>query len=324
MKNDLTCGVVRDLLPSFVEGLTCPETDAAVEAHLAQCPECAARRDAMAAPEESASAEQSREVDYLKTVKRKSGRRVVMAIACTVLLLAAAFALKIFVIGTPAQKGELVVMDAVEEDGILRLSVSTPLSATAYRGWHVDAAGSVANISARSVLVSPLFSSGGAAVEVPLAGVTEVRLCGLVVWQNGVAIKNGTARLYETKTPYAGDISALNRVAAALNIQSGCGPYLNSLQTSHEPYGWTLEFSNVYKEQDAARLDDAMEQDLAPLMLALVGNLGEVSWTYQTQAGAARTRTVTLAEADAALPRPVKDYAASAADLQQLLNLLMQ
>ena len=32
---------------------------------------------------------------------------------------------------------------------------------------------------------------------------------------------------------------------------------------------------------------------------------------------------VWLCEADTALPRPVKDYAASAADLQQLLNLLM-
>ena len=27
MKNDLTCGVVRDLLPSYVEGLTAPETN---------------------------------------------------------------------------------------------------------------------------------------------------------------------------------------------------------------------------------------------------------------------------------------------------------
>ena len=323
MKNDLTCGVVRDLLPSFVDGLTCPETDAAVEAHLAACPACARLREAMAAPE-GEPAEQAKEVDYLKAVKRKNARRVAAAIVCTVLLLAAAFAAKVFIIGTPAQKGELVVMDSVEEDGALRLSLSTPLSAAAYWGWHVDTDGSIANISARSVLVSPLFPNGGAAVEIPLAGVTEVRLCGLVVWQNGVAIENGTARLYETKTPYVGDISALNRVAGALNIQSGCGPYLNSLQTSHEPYGWTLEFSNVYQEQEAVWLDNTMEQDLAPLMLALVDNLGEVSWTYQTQDGTTRTRTVTLAEADAALPRPVKDYAASAADLQQLLNLLMQ
>ena len=35
MKNDLTCGVVRDLLPSYVEGLTSQETNTAVERHLA-------------------------------------------------------------------------------------------------------------------------------------------------------------------------------------------------------------------------------------------------------------------------------------------------
>ena len=34
MKNDLTCAVVRDLLPAFVEGLTSDETNTAVEAHL--------------------------------------------------------------------------------------------------------------------------------------------------------------------------------------------------------------------------------------------------------------------------------------------------
>ena len=63
MKNDLTCGVVRDLLPSYVEGLTSEETNRAVEAHLASCPDCAARRDAMAAPEDAEATEQRREVD---------------------------------------------------------------------------------------------------------------------------------------------------------------------------------------------------------------------------------------------------------------------
>ena len=36
MKNDLTCGVVRDLLPSYVEGLTSPESNTAVERHLSE------------------------------------------------------------------------------------------------------------------------------------------------------------------------------------------------------------------------------------------------------------------------------------------------
>ena len=73
MKNDLTCAVVRDLLPSYVEGLTSEETNRAVESHLSACPDCMARKNTMAAPAEPAeTAEQSREVDYLKTVKRKS------------------------------------------------------------------------------------------------------------------------------------------------------------------------------------------------------------------------------------------------------------
>ena len=49
MKNDLTCAVVRDLLPPYVEGLTEPETNEAVERHLAECPRCRGRRDAMGA-----------------------------------------------------------------------------------------------------------------------------------------------------------------------------------------------------------------------------------------------------------------------------------
>lgn len=325
MKNDLSCAVVRDLLPLFVEGLTSEETSAAVEAHLAVCPDCAALRDAMASPAEPAeTAEQDREVDYLKTVKRKSGRRVVAAVLCTVLLIAAGFAAKIFIIGTPAQEGELFVAEAVEENGTLRLSISTPSSATAYWGWKVDTADGVANISARSVLVSPLFPNGGGTVEVPLDGIGEVWLCGRVVWQDGILIQERVARLYGARTPYVGDISALNRVANTMNIQSKCGHYTNRLQTSQEPYGWTLEFSNIYSEETAARLDKTMQYEMAPLMLALVDNLGEVSWTYRTQDGALQTRTVSLSQVNEAIPRPVKDYAASPAELQQLIDLLTE
>ena len=57
MKNDLTCAVVRDLLPSYVEGLTSAETNTAVEAHLSACPDCTARKKAMTAPAEPAEVE---------------------------------------------------------------------------------------------------------------------------------------------------------------------------------------------------------------------------------------------------------------------------
>ena len=70
MKNDLTCGVVRDLLPSYVEGLTSPESNTAVERHLSECPDCAQLRTALAGAPKQAAPEDAKEVDYLKKVKR--------------------------------------------------------------------------------------------------------------------------------------------------------------------------------------------------------------------------------------------------------------
>ena len=82
MKNDLTCAVTRDLLPSYVEGLTAPETNQAVEAHLSTCSECAALREALASPTEE-DPQAAREVDYLKKVKRRGWKRAALAVLCT-------------------------------------------------------------------------------------------------------------------------------------------------------------------------------------------------------------------------------------------------
>ena len=75
MKNDLTCGVVQDLLPSYVEGLTSPESNTAVERHLSECPDCAQLRTALAGAPKLAAPEDAKEVDYLKKVKRRGWRR---------------------------------------------------------------------------------------------------------------------------------------------------------------------------------------------------------------------------------------------------------
>ena len=321
MKNDLTCGVVRDLLPSFVEGLTSDETNRAVEAHLAACPDCTARRDAMAAPENAEAAEQRREVDYLKTVRRKSGRRVVIAVACTLAVILAGVTLKMFVIGEPASREGMSWSMRCDETA-MDLRVYSTWSGVAYCRWELENNDGVVRLTAKQVLPSVLYDSADHRERIPLDGVQEVWIAGQLIWQDGIPISSGTMDLYQTKTPYVGDISALDRVANALNIPGRCGSYLNSLQTSQEPYGWTLEFSDAYSEEKAARLNETMEQELAPLMLALVDNLGEVSWTYRTQDGTLQTRTVTLAEANAGLSRSVKDYAASPAELQQLRDLL--
>ena len=350
MKNipELPCAVVEDLLPAYVEGLTSEETTAAVEAHLASCPACAAKRAAMGAeegPSPEETAETAREVDYLKKVRRRSRRRVAAAILCTVLVLLLGFAAKIFVIGEPLGPAGAAV-SAQREDDVLRVQVSSAVSGNAFWDWTVKNQDGVVSITARSVLVSPLFRDGTGTVEVPLEGVTEVWLgqagTGWMIWQDDTMILADAWALYQAQTPYVGNNSAVGRVLA--EVDHWCGPigydYTISLQTSSEPYGLTIHFSDVTAHVLGAgkAIDDWM-YEMSPTLLALIGNLGQVQWTYAAPDGTAVTRSVTLEEVDAALPdwiaaydldagadwtapESVKDYAASPAAVQQLIDLI--
>ena len=49
-RTNVTCGVIRDLLPLYVEGIAGKDSAALVEAHLAGCPACRAAREQLTAP----------------------------------------------------------------------------------------------------------------------------------------------------------------------------------------------------------------------------------------------------------------------------------
>lgn len=356
MKNipELPCAIVEDLLPAYVEGLTSEETTAAVEAHLASCPACAAKRAAMGAeegPSPEEAEETAREVDYLKKVRRRSRRRVAAAILCTVLVLLLGFAAKIFVIGEPLDP-DGVAVSSQESDDVLQVQISSYGSGNAFHSWTVENQDGVVVITARSVLVSPLFRDGTGTVEVPLEGVTEIWLGeageGRMIWQDDTMILADAWALYQAQTPYVGNNSAVGRVLAA--VDTWYGPpivdYTISLQTSAEPYGLTIHFDDVTAHILGAgkSIDDRMYA-VAPALLALIGNLGQVQWTYAAPDGTAVTRSVTLEEVDAALPdwiearnlahsltspdeepdwtapESIKDYAASPAAVQRLIDL---
>ena len=349
MKNipELPCAVVEDLLPAYVEGLTSAETNGAVEAHLASCPACAAKRAAMGAeegPSPEESEETAREVDYLKKVRRRGRRRIMLAVLATLLVLTAGFAAKVFLIGSPLDPA-VTAVSAQREDDVLRVQVSSTASGNAFRDWTVEDRDGVVVITARSVLVSPLFRDGTGTVEVPLEGVTEIWLgeagWGRMIWQADTEISADAWALYQARTPYVGEPSLVGHVLAA--VDTWYGPigydYTISLQTSTEPYGLTIHFSDVTAHILGAgmSIDDRMYA-VSPTLLALIGNLGEVRWTYAAPDGTAVTRSVTLEEADQALPdwidaynldagadwtapESVKDFAASPAALQRLLEL---
>jgi len=343
MKNDLTCGVVRDLLPSYVEGLLGEESRQAVDRHLEGCPECTAQKNAMSAPPEAAVGEAVKEVDYLKRVKRADRKRVIISVIATAAGLLAALALKVFVIGTPLQPQSVVVTAAEAHEGkVLYLSLSSTGSGNAFHGWKVEAEDGVASIYARDVLASPLYSSGQKELMVSLENVREVWLggpTGRLVWQDGMVISQECLDMLDVKTPYCGDAPALERIAQALNIREQLGSYTMELRTSKQPYRWTLEFA----EQFSPTQHSMMVRN-EYLMLALVDNLDEVYFTlpgleripydsYSTGGSMAAEqankgiqiwteRYNAVHGTEWAAKESVKDYTETPADFQRFLDIL--
>lgn len=306
MSKELDCEIVRDLLPLYLEGLTSPGTSAAVEAHLAGCPACANVRENMAAPAadpvEKGADPAQKEVDYLKRVRSRGRLRVALAVVGTVLILAAGVAFKLFWMGSDAtREGMSWSARADEETGSLELRVYTNWNDTAYRDWKLVQQDGVVTITARRVLPSLLCPAGqDYRTSIALDGVQEIWLCGKLLWQNCITIFEKTLTQWETRTPYVGDAPALGKIANALGVGELCGSFTNELQTDAEPYGWTLHFTSPCDERQAEALNRQMNQ-MAVKMLALVENLGQVSWTYSDPEGTLHTQTVTLEQAELAL-----------------------
>lgn len=337
MKNDLTCAVVRDLLPSYVEKLTSKETGQAVERHLAACPDCSARRIAMAGPENAAKLEEeAREVNYLKRVKRKNRLRVALAALCTALLILGGLAAKIFLIGVPIQPQTYALRCYVDEENVLHLVIDCVDSGRAYYGWETETEDGAVKIFGRAVTVSPVHNEGWGRLLISLDGVNEVWLCGEIVWQDGMIISRKYLEMLASKTPYAGDAAAVGAVADALGIRESLNTeYTMELTTAREPFRWTLNFTG---RRTGVAADVGMRAEYAPLMLALVDNLDEVGWTYQGEDGSLRRGVLTLEEANARLSEltalcnqeegtdwialnSVKDYAGTPADFARLCRL---
>ena len=327
MKNDLSCAVVRDLLPAYAEGLTAPETNEAVERHLAHCPECAAHLAAMAAPEAAEQEETDKEVDDLKTVRRRGRRRVALAVALTVAAIAAAAAVKIYVIGTPGQAAHVSNPTVRQEQNTLFVSGYCLYASHSFYGWEQTSEDGVVSFSAREVRTSPLHPEDNYSLAVPLDGTREVWVCGRLVWQDGMEIRESTLALYGKKTPYVGNASAVGAALEELDLWFGpMGPYTFSLETAAPPYGLTVNLESP--------MAGDTQQRFACLLLALVENLDTVTWTYPDAQGESQSFSLSCADtetllSDAAAERglepylqpSIKDYAASPAALEQLTAL---
>lgn len=351
MKNDLTCAVARDLMPSYVDGLTSAESNEALERHAEGCADCRARLDAMRRSEEDAApAEADKVVDYMSAMYRKTLRRTVALVAAAVAIIAVVLVLRLYVFGIPAPLYQMNYGAREGQDFVeIHASSSNPNKGML---WHMDdSEPGVLRITARIVNKSPLRQTEDFSytADRDSAKDLDIYLNDTLMISQGIVISSAARDLYDAQTPYVGDAPALGSIAIALGIYEDVGMFDFALQTSREPYGCTLRFENYsgagvvrsgggLLSEEAALLNLRMQQK-APLFLAAVGNLSQLSWTYYDESGQVQTQTVTVDEVNAALPEwvaayneangtdweplsSIKDYAASPLLLEQLSRIM--
>lgn len=319
MKNDLSCEVVHDLLPSYLDGVASGETKAAVERHMEECPDCRETLRRMKEPESAAQPEE-KEIDYLKAVRRRNFRKL-SVIVSVVLLLVTVVALGFLYKGFPADPGSLAAVVTVRDKTVRLTGTFSDIGMDLARASTIQDESGAVEIK---VYVTPLLQvhkNGDFAWEDPVArDVTSVTVNGLVLWENGVSIDWLTAKLYEAKTPYVGDMSANANIASLLRVGNRVGSFTNELQTDAEPYGWTLLLDDPIAAENEKSAKEEMRR-CSCVLLAEIENLGTVSWKYETEAGE-KTFTVTASDASKLAGQDIKTCAASASELQKLMNEL--
>lgn len=306
----MNCDVIRDLLPVYADGLASQASKDLVEEHLETCADCRAALQAMGAPEPERAAAEEKELDFLQTA-RKKGLRSRLIVALTILLLtAAAFCLRTFVIGSKSS-ADLVFSDAAVSDAELTLRCAPLDSAGAIGGMKFSEADGVVTVTTRNVLASPLHPGAMEERYTAAEPIRQVIVNDRVVWDEGADISPFAARLYATRHPFVG--SAPENIATANALQ--LGPIRHSLDTEARPYTWHIELFESENEPavnpedftgaELAQISESM-RGTAYVLLALVENLDQVSFDFQKD-GEPFSLLVTAQEATDHFGRDIKD-----------------
>lgn len=326
MSHKIPCEMIQDLMPLYVEHLTSNVTNNKVQEHLNECSECKEKYQRMnvsVAQDDMKQLEAKKEIDYLKKVRRSNRSKIVISIAATIALLLAVCFVKFYFIGFPVEAYQVDFIQVGENNATISGKITK--DNYAYKGSKIVHETEGDRLIIYACLKS-IWSKEQTFEENYLYEEfnEELKVGDQKLYTDGTIISSLASKLFTHKNPYIGDMSANGRLAMYLGIASTFGNFQNSLQTTKEPYGWTMEFVNPIDATDEEYLNKKMTE-YSYILLALIENAGEISWNYTLQGdteNARKTCTVTLGDATEAMGENMKEFAQSDRKVQKLLTRL--
>lgn len=277
--NQIPCEVVRDLFPSYIDGLTSEKTNEMITEHVEECVPCKDILCAMKAPTvQPFFEEDQKEVDFLKKNRRRNVTVVLGSLVTAVMVIIAVLLVKAFFVGRQAYP-EMMAWDLNVTGSELHLEVMLGRDCAVSSVDFEEEAGVVqvdVNYVGRSIFnqKSDLKTTYESDEEIK-----QVRIGNRVIWSMGERISSMTSNVYNTSHAYVGDMPANLKTVEALDMPHYIGPFKSELQTSEEPYCWKIcLLEEVYgKEQETK---EQLMMSFACVLLAVIENLDSVEYEY--------------------------------------------
>lgn len=319
--HSLPCEIICDLLPSYIDGLTNSVTDEAIETHVETCKACRKTLNLMRTPEATQPLSDKKEeiqiIQFLKKAHKKHRLIIIGAISASIFIIFLVLFLKFYLLGSThinssvacnvEVSGQTITADCSLTDSSLGISSVT---FTEENG--------IVTLGFRTVLASPLHTGDRHLTYTAKNNIKQIRTDSRILWDNGERISPKVSDAYISKHPYIGDVSANGRTAGALGIAEHIGTCTSELQTTSEPYAWKLILSEDVPQSIQPSIEESM-RSYACVLLALIDNLGEVTYDY-TVDGTSASLTVTCEDASALTAQNIKDAANTPAALQHLMR----
>ena len=322
---NIPCDVVKDLMPSYIDGLSSDTTNRMIEDHVAGCAGCTKmlqdmRGDTGIPP--IPETEEKKELDFLKKNRKRNRMVLLLSIAGALVLIMAVLYIRFFVIGEVIT-GQMDIYD-IRVDGN-ELSIKGTARSNAYyvvKGFSEKEEDGVVIFTVRGRR-KMLFFRDDETLTFNVKyyydrDIHTVMLDGRMIWHDGARISALASDIYETRHEYMGDMPANQRTANALYLQAYIGDWSNELLSGGTPLTWILhleeEISPLHKDEK-----EKIMEEIGFVLLAVTGNLDEVRFTYRCE-GKELSKTITATEASAFLGQDIKGCSESARLLNELLH----
>lgn len=321
MKNRLTCAVVNDLLPLYIDKLTCLETNQLVEEHLENCKECKEKFNRMNNSEIcNFEGEEQAEIDFLKRTKKGYMRKILLSIVIVISVIACLAIGKIYIIGSkiPPENVNTIVEVNKNQIEIEATSTSDMIRINDMKFVEKEGVICVTFKGVKGKNGNEIYKDSYLGKD----NIKKVMIGNRVVWCNGVNVDLRTSKAFATAHSYVGDAVENANTIEALGVTDYLGNYTLELQTTKEPYECKIVLKDVVSN---SAMDGKIKhmKTFSYALLGLIDNLDVVTFEFDSEKERVKVETSTK-EASVYLGENVKVLSKDVVKLENVLANLYE